>query len=238
MKQTTTQRRGTPFEFLVTLIALAAAGVSGALLFAVAEAGYLSLHQLVIDVKLPGAIVLIVIYVIAKLKKWTWLSRGLWTGFWVGAVSTVGLEVIRIVGFRAFHSMPGDMPTLMGVLMSGRIMEGPDTLSTFLGYTDHYFNGALFGIIYVLLFGKRRWWVAVFYALVLGTGFLLSPVVNALGAGYFGTQMGPKFAITVYLAHFVFGSLIAWLVRRSSHVGRSMFGHFFAPPPDSHPSST
>ncbi|MCF8566595.1 hypothetical protein LLE49_17870 [Alicyclobacillus tolerans] len=234
----TIRARGTPIEFLCTLITLAAAGFSGALLFAIAEAGYSSFQQLAEDVKIPGIVILILVYFIAKLRNWRWLSGGLWTGFWVGSVSTIGLEAVRIIGFRVFHSMPGDLPTLMGVLMTGRIMQGPDTVSTFLGYADHFWNGAVFGVVYVLLFGKRKWWVGTIYGLILGTGFLLSPVVNAIGAGLFGTLVGPKFAVTVYLAHIVFGSLIGWLVQRSSRSGRSIFGHFSASPRDRHPSST
>ncbi|MFB5192251.1 hypothetical protein [Alicyclobacillus fastidiosus] len=155
------RERGTPLEFLFTLITLVASGFSGALLFAIAEAGYSSFQQLAEDVIIPGIVILILVYLIAKVRKWRWLSQGLWIGFWPGAVSTIVLEVVRIIGFRVFHSMPGDLPTLMGVLMTGRIMQGPDAVSTFLGYADHFWNGAAFSTIYVLLFGKRNWWVGV-----------------------------------------------------------------------------
>lgn len=210
------------------LVAILAAAASSALMFTIAEDGYSSLEHLVLAVKIPAILALIIIYLVARSSGWKWLSGALWTGLWVGAVSTVGLEIIRIVGFRAFHSMPGDMPTLMGVLMTGRIMQGPDALSTVLGYADHFWNGAVWGILYVLLLGKRRWWIGTAYAVVIGTLFQLSPVVQAIGAGYFGSQMGPKFAITVYLAHLVFGSAMGWLVARSRWPGGSWFGRVFA----------
>ncbi|WP_176726356.1 hypothetical protein [Streptomyces sp. AVP053U2] len=81
-----------------------------------------------------------------------------------------------------------------------------------------------FGISYAVLFGGfpfRRPGGAVAgtmmgtaYGLALGTGFLLSPVPKAVGAGVFGADFGAKFAITVYLAHAGFGALLGWLVHR------------------------
>lgn len=219
--------RGTVSEFIFTLIALVALGVSGAILLPIAEAGYSSLQQLAIYFLIPGLVVLIVIYFVAWILQWHWLRQGLVSGLWIGAISTIGLEVIRMIGFHFFQSMPGDLPTLMGVLLTGRIMQGPDHLSTFLGYADHFWNGAAFGIIYVLVFGKQKIWITAIYGLSLGTGFLISPVVTALGVGPFGIHFGIKFAVTVYLAHLSFGVLIGWLSKRSAWVGNSVFRHFF-----------
>lgn len=52
------------------------------------------------------------------------------------------------------------------------------------------------------------------YGLVLGTGFLLSPVVKAMGAGVFGLDFGAKMAVTVYLAHLCFGAILGLLAHR------------------------
>lgn len=49
---------------------------------------------------------------------------------------------------------------------------------------------------------------------MLGTGFLLSPVPNEVGARKFGADVGAKFAITVYLAHAGSGAVTGWLVHR------------------------
>lgn len=213
-------------ELIATLVALAAASVSGALVFAVAEDGYWTFKWLAARVIAPGIVALVILAAIAWFLRWRWLGHGIVAGAWIGAVSTIGLEVVRLIGFHAFHSMPGDLPKLMGVLMTQRFMLGPDTLSNVLGYVDHYWNGAAFGIIYVLLVGKRAWWAGLIYGAVIGTLFLDSPVVRAIGAGHFGSEVGPKFVVTVYLAHLAFGGLLGWLTSRSSWVGPSLPSRF------------
>lgn len=75
----------------------------------------------------------------------------------------------------------------------------------------------------LLLFGRRSLWVAIGYGLLLGIGFLASPVPVATGIGEVGVESGPAFAITVLLAHLLFGIILGWLsrkfTRRSSIVG-------------------
>jgi len=206
-------------ERLARLLALVAAGVSGAVLFAVSEAGYASLSRLALEVTLPAVGVLLVIGVVAAIVGWRGLWRTLLVGLVVGIAATAGLELVRVVGFRAFHSMPGSMPMLMGVLLTNRIMVGPDLASNLLGWTDHVYNGVAFVLIYLLLFGRRQPWLAFPYALLVGTGFLVSPVPKALGAGFFGAALGMKFALTVYLAHILFGTLLFVGVRRAPDLG-------------------
>lgn len=222
--------RGSWGELIATLFALAAAAASGALLLAIADDGYSTFETLILWVGIPSIILLAILYGLARWRRWEWLSHGLILGLWTGAASTIGLEIIRIIGFRVFHSMPGDLPTLMGVLLTGRIMQGPDTLSTILGYADHFWNGASFGIIYAVVFGRRSWWVAWVYAVVfMATGFLASPVPNAMGAGYFGVLFGPQFAITVYLAHSAYGVLLGWLIWRTAKPNQSTIFRRFWP---------
>ena len=50
--------------------------------------------------------------------------------------------------------MPGDLPKLIGIKVLGRmVMQGPDLSSNLAGWGFHFWNGAMFGIIYVLLVG-------------------------------------------------------------------------------------
>lgn len=224
----TAPSQASTLELVLGVLALAASGASGALLFAVAEAGYSSFPQLFTDVVLPAMAVLIAMAIVSAALRWRWLLPVLATGIVGGAVSAIGLEVVRVIGFRVFHSMPGSMPELMGVLLTGRIMQGPDLVSNLAGWGDHFWNGAMFGLVYVLLVGRRRpVWVGIIYGVILGTGFLVSPVPIALGAGSFGVQFGASFAITVYLAHIVFGGLLAWLTCRFGH-GVSLWEHVLA----------
>ncbi len=150
------------------------------------------------------------------------MAKGILLGLAFGALSTAGLELVRNIGFYEFNSMPGQLPELMGVLITNRIMDGPDLASNLIGWADHVWNGAAFGVTYAVIVGgfprRRSHWVGAAmgaaYGLALGTGFLLSPVSRATGAGIFGSIIGAKYVITVYLAHAVFGGLLGLLVHR------------------------
>lgn len=96
----------------------------------------------------------------------------------------------------------------MGVLLLDRFALGPSTASTIAGYLYHFFNGAAFGVIYSMLMkGRSRWW-AVLYGVAIGVGFMVSPVVQALGIGLFGKDFGWQFAATVVTAHLAFGAVL------------------------------
>ena len=100
----------------------------------------------------------------------------------------------------------------MGVLILDRFALGPSTLSNLAGFAYHFWNGASFGLVFVLLAtGYSRWW-AVPFGLAVGLGFLASPVVQALGVGPFGRDFGWHFAATVLTAHAAFGVALAALL--------------------------
>lgn len=208
-------------ELLATAVALAAAVAAGAELFALSATGRWKFIDLLLHVGAPAAALLVLVLVVAVLMRWQRLSRGVVVGFAAGVIATFGLEVVRITGFRVLHSMPGDLPTLMGVQATGRIMLGPNTSSTIIGYLDHLWNGAMFGIIFALIIGgfpaTRRAWtgatIGAFYGLALGFGFITGPVPRTLGiGGVFSTVTVAQFQTTVYLAHLVFGVLLGLLV--------------------------
>ena len=108
--------------------------------------------------------------------------------------------------------MPGNLPELMGVLLLDRFALGPSTASTLAGFAYHFWNGASFGVIFALLAaGRPRWW-ALPYGLAVGLGFLVSPVVQALGVGLLGKDFGWRFAATVLTAHAAYGAALGWLL--------------------------
>jgi hypothetical protein len=208
---------------LATGVALLAAAVGGAGLFAMSATERWAFQDLLLRIAIPATVVLFLLLAGAAALRWHRLARGIVVGAAAGAVATVGLEAVRISGFRVFHSMPGDLPTLMGVKATGRIMVGPNTASTLIGYLDHYWNGALFGIIFALIVGgfpaRRRAWATALlgagYGLALGYGFVSGPVPRSLGIGGIFSAVGVgEFRITVYLAHAVFGVVLAVLVHR------------------------
>jgi hypothetical protein len=210
-------------ELLATGAALLAAAAGGAGLFALSATERWAFQDLLLRVGAPAAVVLVLVLAVAATMRWRRLARGIVVGAVAGMIATLGLEAVRITGFRVFHSMPGDLPTLMGIKATGRIMVGPNTASTLIGYLDHFWNGALFGVIFALLIGgfpaRRGLWAATLfgstYGIVLGYGFVTGPVPRSFGiGGIFSTVGVGEFRITVYLAHAVFGAILGVLVHR------------------------
>lgn len=196
---------------LITTPALATASV-GPLIFAVAMAGHGSLNVLAMEWLIPSIIALAVIALLTWNRN-SLVARSIAWGALAGGIATIALEAVRIPGFYLGY-MPGSMPKLMGVLLLDRFALGPSTASNLAGWTYHFWNGAAFGIIFVLLIGTKRLWSAVLYALVIGVGFMVSPVVQSMGVGYFGMNFSAGFPAVVLLAHVAFGIALGLLTRR------------------------
>jgi hypothetical protein len=218
-------------------LALAAAAV-GPLIFPIAESGRSTLSALAVDALIPAVGVFALVALLARI----WhehIFRLLVFGALSGALATLGLEVVREIGFH-LGAMPGDMPRLMGVLLLNRFALGPSAPSDVAGWAYHFWNGASFTVIYALIFGTSRRWVAIPYALAIGVGFMVSPVAIAMGVGYFGVQFSIGFPITVLLAHLAFGLLLGLLAKRLAGSEpsallaalREGFGHVTTEPTD------
>ena len=186
------------------------------LAFPLSQMGYGSLHDLATRVILPGAIVLIGAWWILDkgLADHRRVARHLYESAAAGVLATLALEVVRYTGFR-MGFMPGNLPRLMGVLLFDRFALGPSGPSDLAGFAYHFWNGASFGMMLTLVAGACSIPLAVGYGVAIGVGFMVSPVVLALGVGYFGRDFGWSFAATVLLAHAAFGialgSLLRWL---------------------------
>jgi hypothetical protein len=196
---------------LLAGLTLALASV-GPLIFPVAMAGYGTLNVLAKQWLIPSVIGLAIIALIAW-KRNPLIARSIAWGGSAGGISTIALEAVRISGFHLGY-MPGSLPQLMGVLLLDRFALGPNAASNLAGWAYHFWNGAAFGIIFVLLFGTKRAWAALLYGLALGVGFMVSPVVKSLGIGYFGAEFSIGFPVVVSLAHAAFGIALGLLTRR------------------------
>ena len=204
---------------LLLVVTLAAASV-GPLVFPAAQAGHGTMSQLATYFLLP-AVGLLIVTALLSWKSMSPVGRAIVWGGLAGAIATIGLEVVRLSGFKMGY-MPGNLPRLMGVLLLNRFALGPSIASDLAGWAYHFWNGASFGIIYALLLGTSRRWVGLVYGIVVGLGFLVSPVVASLGAGYFGLQFSAGFPITVLTAHAVFGLMLGMLAHRFLSAQRSV----------------
>jgi hypothetical protein len=179
------------------------------LIFPIAESGRSSLDVLAKLALLPsGALLLATVGMLYRVDDS--LARISAVGLAAGAIATVALEAIRLPGFW-LGFMPGNLPRLMGVLLLNQFSAGPSLRSDIAGWAYHFWNGASFGLIYVLVVGTCRRWVAAAFGVLLGVGFMFSPVVSALGVGFLGLEFSKAFPLTVTLAHAAFGLALGWV---------------------------
>jgi hypothetical protein len=198
-------------KILLAAVVISAASVAPNL-FVIAQAGYASLSDLSLEFLLPSMFVVILAYGATFFFDIADLRRLMRSGALGGLLGTIGLEIIRETGFR-LGAMPGELPQLMGVLLLNRFAEGPDVASNIAGWSYHFWNGIAFGVIYSVVVGRGRVWIGTIFGVFIGVGFMMSPVVVALGVGRFGAEFGWGFPVTVTLAHAAFGSLLGWFAR-------------------------
>jgi hypothetical protein len=193
---------------LIVFWLLALASVSP-LIFPIAESGRGSMDALAKFALLPAAgLLLASIGMLYRIDDT--LARISVVGLAAGAIATLALEAIRLPGYW-LGFMPGNLPRLMGVLLLNQFASGPSLRSDIAGWAYHFWNGASFGLIYTLIFGTCRRWIAPLFGVLLGAGFIFSPVVSALGVGFLGLEFSKAFPLTVALAHAAFGFALGWL---------------------------
>jgi hypothetical protein len=209
-------------QLLLTAVVLLLASV-GPLIFPAAQAGYGSLPVFATRALLPAIGGLALLSVLLRSSHRA-ISRAIVLGAAAGALATLPLEAVRLIGFHNGY-MPGNLPRLMGVLLLNRFAHGPSLASDIAGWAYHFSNGASFGIVFVSLFGAQRRWLAVLYGIAIGVGFMLSPVVNSLGVGFLGLEFSRGFPVTVLTAHLAFGGALGVLARMLSGEQPSLIWH-------------
>ncbi len=201
-------------KLIISLILLTLAGVSPNI-FPAAQTGIDSFPSLLSKFLFPSAALIMVVIIIAKILKYKDVGRRAINGIFAGLLATIALEIFREAGFR-LGTMPGDLPRLMGVLMLNQFASGPDMWSDLAGWAYHFWNGAMFGLIFSLLPGQGKIWHGFVYGFLIAIGFMVSPVVKSLGIGLFGVDFknGYEFAITVIIAHLAFGITLSFLLAK------------------------
>lgn len=204
-------RRAINEEVILSLAVLLLAGVSPNI-FPAAQAGLEKMSVLAMRFLLPSIVLLAAVLAVARWRSHRRLASHMLVGALAGVIATAGLEVVRATSFR-LGGMPGDLPRLLGVLLTNRFMLGPSALSDVLGYAYHFWNGACFGVIFAVLLGRKPLLWTAAYGELVGLGFLASPAVKAMGVGFMGVRM-PAMIATVLVAHLAFGLVLGYLLRR------------------------
>jgi hypothetical protein len=207
-------------EILLTVLALIPAAVGPNILVVALTPGMPTMDILSQYVLLPSIVLLIIVAFVAHRLRLDRLTNRIWTGIWVGTVSTAALDIIRLTGF-SLGWMPGNMPRMFGVLILDQMALGPSDLSDIVGSLYHYWVSACFGLTYTLIMGRTRWWGGLIWGLIIEIGMMTTPpMVVAMDTGYFGLKFGFGVLGTSLTAHIVYGIVLGLLLERyTKHTG-------------------
>jgi hypothetical protein len=215
-----TPPEGSVEEILLTVLALIPAAVGPNILVVALTPGMPTMDILSEHALLPSIVLLITVAVVAHHLRLDRLTNRIWTGIWVGTVSTAALDIIRLTGF-SLGWMPGNMPRMFGVLILDQMALGPSDLSDIVGSLYHYWVSACFGLTYTLIMGRTRWWGGLIWGLIIEIGMMTTPpMVVAMDTGYFGLKFGLGVLGTSLAAHIVYGIVLGFLLERyTKHTG-------------------
>ncbi len=210
-------------ELVLTALALVPAAVGINILVVALTPGMPNMNLLTKAVLLPSIALLLVVWGVAHRLGFARLTNRIWTGIWVGAVSTAALDIIRLTGF-SLGWLPGNNPRMFGVLILDQMARGPSDFSDFVGSLYHFWAGATLGLTYTLLVGRTRWWGGLIW---VGGGVELGmmttpPMVIAMAVGYFGLDYrhGWEVLATSVPAHIAYGAVLGLLLERyTKHKG-------------------
>jgi len=161
-------------------------------------------------VLLPALVVLGVIWLYAA-RTYPRLANRIGAGLAAGLIASVGLDIVRLTGV-ALGAFPGDMPTMFGQMITGRMDTGAGVLMA--GYAYHALNGATFGLMFTLLAGKAWWPWGLAWGLFFELGMMTLPPVPMM-AGPFGIYgFWPGLFVASFIAHVVFGVILGVLAER------------------------
>lgn len=140
-------------------------------------------------------------------------TNKLCVGFGAGLVGTLALSIVwGLGGITGFVSLV--MPSFLGKLVMGYEAAYKATI---VGYLYHYANGAAFGVVYALLFGKARWIVGLGYGAVIWVLMIVTLPMLVMGMGIVGGLKAisvSDFAVISLFAHLVYGAVLGLLVER------------------------
>jgi hypothetical protein len=154
--------------------------------------GLASMRVVTLWIALPCCIGLFAIWIWSRRERTQELETALTIGFVGGLLGTIGYDLSRIpfslLGQRVFAPI-----SAYGIW----ILEGgaSSRFTDLSGWTYHFANGILFGIMYALFMRRRHWAWAVLWALMLETIAVVSPFARifylrgnyqALGIAYLG----------------------------------------------------
>ena len=157
-------------------------------------------------VLIPSLIGLAILILIALKKHKHFFLNRLIIGICGGLFATIIYDVVRIplvlAGSGLFKAMP-----VFGEFLTGMSASTPESI--IIGWLYHFSNGISFGVIYAMIIGKRYWFYAVIWGILLETAMLFSPYPVVIGTG-----VAAEFIYYSFGAHLCYGIALGLFLRR------------------------
>ncbi|MBI1743016.1 hypothetical protein HYR54_08105 [Candidatus Acetothermia bacterium] len=165
------------------------------------------------------------------------LFNRIWAGLAAGFVASFALDAIRYPVGVGMETLPGDLPTMFGMMITGTMPATAGVI--FIGYVYHFLNGASFGLIYTLIAGKVKWYWGLAWGLIVELLMMTTPPMLVMGVGPFGINppWWPKLFLTTLAAHVAFGVILGLLAQRWVKEESTLF-HLFTRPAESRTAYT
>ena len=160
---------------------------------------------------IPAIIFLIWVIIYTK-KTYPDLYRRIVVGLGAGAIATIGLDWIRQMGVLEGW-LPADTPTMFGKMITG---SNSFIRYFWVGQFAHFFNGASFGLIFTLVFGrfhtlKKTTLVAISWLLLMELGMMVVPPMGPMVGLFVVRYLWPQLFALTFVAHVVHGAILGIL---------------------------
>jgi len=158
---------------------------------------------------IPSLVILLLVTLLSA-RIFPALANRIVAGFAAGAIATLALDSFRQLG--VIHGwLPMDTIMLFGKMIAGP--QAPELLWTSTGWVYHYLNGASFGILFTVLFGRIHWLWAVLWALFIEIGMMTLPPMAPVNGPFGVNTGGAAYFLITLVAHLAFGIVLGLLAQ-------------------------
>lgn len=160
---------------------------------------------------IPAFLFVVVVLVYGRLRNRVLLNRFI-VGYAAGFIGSFLVHVFLLAGLLA--GLAPDLIGVLGKMMLGRPLDVPVTGSIIAaGVVYHYLlNGAAWGAVYALMFGKTSWWTGLFYGLAIAAVLMISPSFYLIGFQKAGPHFGALILLAIVAVHLIYGGVIGLIV--------------------------
>lgn len=168
--------------------------------------GLLQMNIGVLFVAVPSSLIVLGLYFYSKRSGKEPFADLLLTGAFAGLIGTFAYDISRVpfhlLGQRIFAPISAYGVWIADANMSSSITE-------VIGWSYHFWNGIMFGIMYAMFMTNRAWWWAIIWGCLLETIAFVSPFGRI-----FGLWGNPVAVGIAYLGHIAYGIPLGMMIQK------------------------